>query len=313
MTPPDHALEAGHDPRRRRRVRTVLLVVALVAAGIIARSLVTEGADSFLVRWLPWMQDRTVTVYFTDGGGTALVPVARDLPRDAGVAEIFAEMLEGPAPDTGLRTLLPGGTTLLSAATDGDTAVLALGGDPAGFDDPLVREAIRQSFTGRDGLEEVELTVGGVEVDVMGSSGHLLFFYDEAADMLLGHPSAARDPRALLEEFLAGPTSPGLVGLPADVDILELDYSPDTGLLSLDFTYQPSVRTFALDHPEAMRRVLEGLIATMTVGFPQIDGLYLDFEGRATLGLGQCADLLRTLQLQPEVLNDERLLARRAG
>jgi hypothetical protein len=146
----------------------------------------------------------------------------------------------------------------------------------------------------------------------MASSGHLVYFYDESRDMLLGFPTAADEPRAVLAEFLAGPGDPALVGLPADVELLEFDFTSDSGLLSLDFTYLPSVRNFALDHPDAMRRVLEGLIATMTTGFPQIDGLYLDFEGRATLGLGQCADLLRTLQLQPEVLNDERLLARAA-
>jgi hypothetical protein len=51
----------------------------------------------------------------------------------------------------------------------------------------------------------------------------------------------------------------------------------------------------------------------MTTEFPEIEGVWIDFEGHANLGLGQCAHLLRTLQLHPEVLNDERLLSRYAG
>jgi hypothetical protein len=57
-----------------------------------------------------------------------------------------------------------------------------------------------------------------------------------------------------------------------------------------------------------MRRTLEGLIATLTTATPETNFVYLDFEGHATLGLGQCANLLRTVQPTPEILNDERLL-----
>jgi hypothetical protein len=300
-------------PRRRRsRLSIALLIIGALVIGFLARSLVTEGADSILVRWLPWLQEETATVYFGDPGGAALVPVARVLPRDATAEDLVAELLAGPAADSGATALLPPGTTSERIAITADAIEVDFSGDPAAFESPLVRESLRQTLAGWNGAATVQITVGGEPIDVMASSGHLVYFYDESRDMLLGFPTAADEPRAVLAEFLAGPGDLALVGLPADVELLEFDFTSDSGLLSLDFTYLPSVRNFALDHPDAMRRVLEGLIATMTTGFPQIDGLYLDFEGRATLGLGQCADLLRTLQLQPEVLNDERLLARAA-
>jgi hypothetical protein len=287
----------------------MVLIVAALALGFVARSLVTEGADSFLVRWLPWLQDETVTVYFGDPSGTALAPVARTLPRDATAADLVAELVAGPAAGTGVTALLPPGTSASRVAVTTTAIEVDLSGDPADFS-PLARESLRQTLQGWEGAETVRITVGGVPVEVMDSTGHLVYFYDEGRDMLVGRPSEAEQPREVLAEFMAGPGTPALVGLPADVELITFEFTADSGLLSLDFTYLPSVREFALDHPEAMRRVLEGLIATMTTGFPQIEGLYLDFEGRATLGLGQCADLLRTLQLHPEILNDERLLAR---
>jgi hypothetical protein len=299
------------EPRRRSRVGA-LLIVALLGLGFVARSLVTEGTDSFLVRWLPWLQDETVTVYFGDPTGTALAPVARTLARDATVADLVAELIAGPAAGSGVLPLLPPGTVASRVAVATDAIEVDLTGDPADFASPLVRESLRQTLSGWDGRDTVRVTVGGIPIDVMASTGHLVYFYDEGRDMLVGHPSPATQPREVLAEFMAGPATTGLVGLPVDVELITFEFTADSGLLSLDFTYLPSVRDFALDHPEAMRRVLEGLIATMTTGFPQIEGLYLDFEGRATLGLGQCADLLRTLQLHPEVLNDERLLARAA-
>lgn len=289
--------------------RTGLLVVVLLAVGWAARSVAVDGSDSILVRWLPWMDRTRITMYYGDPDGAALAPVSRTLSRDDTTAEtVVAELLAGPAPGTGLRPLLPAGTAAAGVAFADGVLTVDFTGDPSVFDDPLVAESVRQSLLSWTEVEGLAVSVGGTPVDVLGSSGHLLFFWDEERDLLVAHPTAAVDPRDVLAAYLAGPPS-GLTGLPDDVTLRTYDFSRSSGLLSLDFSYVPSVRTFALDHPEGMRRVLEGLIATMTTGFPEVGGLYLDFEGQATLGLGQCADLLRTLQLQPEVLNDERLLA----
>ena len=105
------------------------------------------------------------------------------------------------------------------------------------------------------------------------------------------------------------PPEPGLAGLPSDVRVLGYEHDTDAGLLSLNFSYTPSVRTLALDRPDRMRLSLLGLIASLTE-FPSIRAVRLDFEGQTRLGLGQCSDLLRTVQPRPELLNDERLLGR---
>lgn len=297
----------------RRRFRIALLVVAALVTGGIARSIASEGSDSFLVSWLPWMRETPATMYFVDTSTTALVPVTRMLSRDTTVEDFVAEFVAGPADGAGLSGVIPTNTAVTSVTLESGTLAVALTGDPTTFDSPTSREAIRQTLTSWKGVDVVSFSVGGVPVDVMDSSGHLVFFYDEQRDMLIAEPVVAREPRDVLDAFLEGPAAADLVGLPEDVELLEFEFSQDSGLLSLNFTYLPSVRAFAFDHPTAMRRVLEGLITTMTTEFPQIQGLYLDFEGHATLGLGQCADLLRTLQLQPEILNDERLLARRVA
>ncbi|HEX5630990.1 MAG TPA: hypothetical protein VFY15_04970, partial [Acidimicrobiia bacterium] len=236
---------------------------------------------------------------------------ARTVPRDADAAVVIDELLTGPSPDLGLVGLLPAGTTATRVFEGEALLEIDLTGDPAAFTDPLIKAALRHTLASWDSTLVPRVTVSGTMIDLSGGE-QLIYFYSEERDALLAFPMPAADPRDVLAAFLDGPSTSSLVGLPADVELIEFEYSASSGLLSLDFTYRPSVRDFALDHPDAMRRVLEGLIATMTTGFPQIDGLYLDFEGRAALGLGQCADLLRTLQLTPEVLNDERLLARAA-
>ncbi|MEH6473693.1 MAG: hypothetical protein V7752_20920, partial [Halopseudomonas sp.] len=84
---------------------------------------------------------------------------------------------------------------------------------------------------------------------------------------------------------------------------------PLEGGVSLDFSYTESLRQLGLDHPEATRNILIGLIAALTQ-FPEIEHVTLGFQGRSQLGLGQCASLIGTPQFKPNILNDERLLSR---
>ena len=91
--------------------------------------------------------------------------------------------------------------------------------------------------------------------------------------------------------------------------MLQYDYDPSEALLSLNFTYTPSLHELALEKPERIRLALLGLIVSLTE-FSEVRAVQLDFEGHTRLGLGQCSDLLRTPQPRPELLNDERLLGR---
>lgn len=303
--------------RGRHRVRTAVLVVGLIAVGWAARSVAVDGSDSAVVRWLPWMSRTSITLYFGESSGEGLVPVSRTVSRGEMSGEVLvAELLGGPAAGTGLRPLAPEGTTVRSVTMTDGVLTVDLSGDPAALEDALVLTSLWHSLTSWSAVERVELSIDGVPVDLDTVPGHLVFFWDAGRDLLVGFPTPAANPREAIDEFLTGPVDGGpgtpsrLIGLPDDVRLVAYDFNPSSGLLTLDFSYVPSVRAFALDQPEGMRRVLEGLITTMTSGFPEVGGVYLDFEGQATLGLGQCADLLRTLQLRPEILNDERLLAR---
>ena len=133
----------------------------------------------------------------------------------------------------------------------------------------------------------------------------LLYF--ASASGLVAIPVMALNPRDALQVYLSGPPAPELTGLPADVRLLAHEYNSADRLLSLKFSYTPSLRALAMDRPERMRTVLLGLIATLTE-FPEIRTVQLDFGGQTRLGLGQCSDLLRTPQRRPTLLNDERLL-----
>jgi spore germination protein GerM len=300
------------DHDRRRRNRWLLLAAAAVVIGLAGRVLVSgDGTDNPLLNWLPWMNRQSVTVYFGDPVTGYLVPVSRTVSSNAEPGEIIESLLEGPDEGTGLVDLMPADTTHVSTSMDGSVLSVDLAGDADAFEDAATRDALLWSLASWPGADVARVRVAGTELGP--ASLHLVYFYDEARDMMIARPTSRQGPREVLAEFLTGPDEARLAGLPSDVTLLTYDYSRNNGLLSLDFTYLPSVRELAVDHPEAMRRVLESLLATLTTGFPEIEAVWLDFEGHEALGLGQCADLLRTAQTRPEVLNDERLLSRYAS
>jgi len=299
----------GSRPRRVGRTWSMILVIAALLAGLLGRSLITEGSDSALVSWLPWMGRTSVTLFFSDG--EYLVPVSRTVPRDEATPQALVDaLLAGPIDGTGLINLVPEGTVAQSVSIDGFSLSVDLSGTYAYEASSLSHEAVYQSMRSWPGIDEVSVAVDGVPLET-NTSGHLLYFYDEAHDMLVAQTTNRIRVGDLLAVYLEGPDDPRLTGLPADIESLSIDLGSND-LLTLGFTFRESLRSFAIDQPESVRRVLESLIATFSTGFPDVDGVLLDFEGHNTLGLGQCANLLNTAQLMPEVLNDERLLSRHA-
>jgi spore germination protein GerM len=253
-----------------------------------------------------------VTLFFGDATSDRLVPVSRGLSHSEATPDgLFAALVAGPVDGIGLRSLVPEGTALVATDLAGATLSVDLTGDTTELSAPLTRQALFASLASWPGVDEVRVTVDGTPLEAPG--GVLLYFYDEPRDMLVVEPAVAADPRGLATAFLAGPADPALTGLPTDVTLNSFGVNQSNGLLTLEMSYPPSLRQFALDHPDAVRRALVGFITTMTTAFPQVDAVYLDFEGHATLGLGQCADLLRSAQLTPELINDERLLGRYSG
>ncbi len=306
-----NASEGGpsHVRRSPRRIRAAVLVLAVIGAGYVGRSLAADGTDSALVRWLPWLGRTSVTLFY--GDGEYLVPVSRTVPRDAATPEALVDtFLAGPADGTGLINLIPEGTIARSVLLDGSVLTVDLSGTYGAEASAMTTEAVYQTMRSWPGIDEVSVTVDGVLLET-NTSGHLLYFYDEQLDMLVAQPTNRIRPADLLDAYLEGPADTRLTGLPSDLEPLRVDLGGNE-LLSLSLTFRESLRSFAVDHPESVRRVLEGLIATFNTGFPEVGAVLLDFEGHNTLGLGQCANLLNTVQPMPEVLNDERLLSRYA-
>lgn len=289
-----------------------MIAVAVVALGVVGRSVASDGADSAFVRWLPWLDRTSVTLFFTDGQSAYLVPVSRTVSQDEATPQALVDaLLAGPAAGSGLVNPLPAGTTATAVVLDGSHLSVDLADTFSGPVPFLAQEALLQSMRTWPGVEDVTITVGGEPLETI-TSGHVLYSYDEALDMLVAQPTNLIRPGDVMTAWLEGPTDPRLVGLPGDIDSLGVELASNE-MPTLRFTFRQSLRDFATDHPESVRRVLEGLIATFSTGFPDVGAVLLDFEGENALGLGQCANLLNTAQGMPDVLNDERLLARYAG
>lgn len=255
------------------------------------------NAAAGIAVWRAWTASPAVTLYFTDG--RFLFPVSRRVSKNDDVPRAALQaLLAGPAANSGLASLIPPGVEIRSFQLAGDVARIEL--SRALLDD-LGETAIVETMTSLPGVSSVQLN--GKSVD------RTPLLYYASAKGLVAVPARVTTPRDAVTSYLQTPAAPDLTGLPPDVRLLNDGYDPARGLVSLNFTYTPSVRSLALDQPERIRTVLLGLIASLTE-FPMVRAVQIDFEGRTRLGLGQCSDLLRTPQPRPGLLNDERLLGR---
>jgi spore germination protein GerM len=258
--------------------------------------------------WRPWQKATMVTLYFPDG--KVFLPVSRRIPANEYLPRaVLQALLAGPSAGSGLTNPMPRGVEIRAFELAGGVARMDLSGavlDEHG-EASSAKTAIVETMTALPGVRSVSLSVEGKPLAESASRVPLLYY--ASANGLVAVPAAVTTPRAAVDAYLAGPVDPELTGLPNDVRLLRYEHDPTGGLVSLNFTYTPSVRALAVDKPERMRFALLGLITTLTE-LPRVRAVQLDFEGRTRLGLGQCSDLLRTPQPRPELLNDERLLGR---
>jgi spore germination protein GerM len=291
-----------YNPRVKHHSRVLhrgLLFVALLAAGLWLRNVQSKMADSPF-GWQPWARTRIVTLYFSDG--RFLFPLSRRLPAGADLPRATLDaLMSGPPASSSLRNSFSPRVQLRAFKVEGGIAHVDLSAVP----DHEAETAIVETLTAVSGITSVEISAEGKVLGQPAKRMPALYF--ASMNGLLAIPVTAATPFDALALYLSGPPAPDLAGLPPDVRLLAHDFNSGTGVVSLKFSYTPSLRELAIERPDRMRTVLLGLIATMTE-FPEVRAVALDFGGQTRLGLGQCSDLLRTPQPRPALLNDERLL-----
>jgi spore germination protein GerM len=289
----------------RSRLLRLSFLATLIGVGFWLRTLLPlQGGDGLSAYW-PW-KTATVTLYFTDG--PFLFPVSRRVPLTAETPLLVLNaLLTGPAADMELRNPIPAGVEIRSFRVSDGTAHIDLSSafSAKGVDRRNAEMIILETMTALPGITSIVLSVEGKALIHPQKRVPLLYYASSKG--LVAAPVPAGSPREALASYLSGPPDPDLTGLPRDVRLLGYDYDPAEGLLSLNFTYTPSLRELALDRPAHLRLAMLGLITSLTE-FPEVRFVRLDFEGQTRLGLGQCSDLLRTRQPRPALLNDERLI-----
>jgi spore germination protein GerM len=106
-----------------------------------------------------------------------LVSVPRDVPAPATLRAVLTALLEGPTTDeakTGLRTAIPGKTSLISAAQDASVGRVNVSDrllDIAGQEQVAAVAQIVFSATVVPGIEGVVLSLSGRRVDAFAGDG----------------------------------------------------------------------------------------------------------------------------------------------
>ena len=273
------------------------MIVAIVLSALFA---LPDGARGVLGR-LPWLESNAVTLYYPDRGSDALVPVARTVGEtpDAGLA--LAELAAGPVDTRKLGPAL--GAVAPTVRVEGTTALVEypVGSGPGA----LELAALERTLMELPEIDEVRIASGAVVLESDSAYAGLNLYYADDAYLVPVAAAGVTDLGEIVDLYLEGSgRRAGLVGLPADVELVDYRLDPDRGLLIVDLTYTDSLREFALANETVMRRILEGLIATFTQ-FESVDGVLLSFEGHTRLGQGGCSDLLRAPQVAPRAVNDE--------
>ncbi len=318
---PSTTNQAQAQPKRRLAWLVGGILVLLI--GAILRSFADQPVVADLRAWLPWFNQPTVTLYFPDATNKLLIPVTRpvataeDLPQVA-----LDELRRGPQADSPLRRALPVDLTVTLTAVAAGVAYVDLAGAAVTALDAqataVAAQALEQTLLALPQLDQVVFTVDGrpwtaltdAKVEATARQDALLYYV--YGDYLAPVTAALQGEGDLLQQvvqtYLQGPPAEQpLAGLPPDTHLLALTFNQENGLVSVNFSYTQAVRELALADPHQMRLLLTALIYTLTEQ-TGVKAVMLDFEGQSQLGLGQCSSLLRTPQIRPAILNDERLM-----
>lgn len=285
----------------RGRGRVLLGVGLIVLIGLIARVALPDGAG--VGRGvLPWLDTNSVTLYFPDRSQGSLVPVTRTIDSKADFRLAVAELAAGPRDREHLDPAFAGDPPTVSV--EGTTAVVSY--PVSGAPEAVEIRAIEQTLLALPAISTVRIDGAGKAHRPGRSSTALNLYYADGAYLVpVAAPAGVTNIDDVVTYYLASTgRDTGLVKLPSDVSLVNLRLDQERRLLVVDLTYTESLREFALANELLTRRVLQGLIATLTQ-FDSVDAVLLSFEGHTRLGLGGCSDLLRAPQVAPDAINDE--------
>lgn len=318
--------KSAEDHTNRERVhsmpvwaRWLALVTIIFLLGIALRISATQSIVD-MSAWLPWLNQPTVTLYFTDSEGLYLVPVSRPISASENLPyQALQELIKGPTEGASLLSALPAGTKIRSFDVRDGVALVNL--SKSFLANPVrnivqAAAAVEKTLTALPEVQEVSLTIEGQPLETVidlppapaeETTATLYFVYgDYLVPVDYSLPDGRNTPRQALELYLQGPPPEGnLAGLPPGVELLDFEFNPDNGLAQVNLTYTEEVRAMAIADPGKTHQVLTSIIFTLTE-YPDVQAVMLDFEGHDQLGLGQCRNLLRTAQLRPTILNNEQ-------
>lgn len=318
--------KSAEDQTNRERMCSILvwgrwlaLVIIIIALGIVLRIFAVQSPMD-VSAWLPWLNQPTVTLYFTDPEGVYFVPISRHISASEELLhQALQELIDGPKAGTGLVSALPSDTKIRSLVVRDGIAFVDLS---ASFLTNPVRNvrqavtAVEKTLAALPEVQEVSLSIEGqplaavIDLPPLPAEETTATLYFVHGNYLVpvdyALPNQANTPRQALELYLQGPPAGGtLAGLPPGTKLLDFDFNLTNGLVRINLTYTEAIRAMALADPAKTRQVLTSLIFTLTE-YPDVKAVMLDFEGHDQLGLGQCSSLLHTAQLRPTILNREQ-------
>lgn len=279
------------------------LLLGVSLRGLSQVSSIKEWLDNQLL----WFHRTPVTLYYTDSASNNFEPVSYSLAGNADNPRMLFKLFsKWPQGVRGMLPPLPDGTEIRSLSLEGGQLQLELSEHFLQANLPLAVPALWHTMKSLPDVQNVHVTVAGKPLTMPSSNTRMLYFYSLSKSRLVSLPANASSHRQALEMYLQGPSDNKLIGLPADVQMLNYEFDPIRNSVRLNFNFTSSLRRLGTEHPESTRSLLLGLIATLTQ-FREIETVTLEFDGHSRLGLGNCANLIGTPQTRPMVLNDERL------
>jgi len=175
--------------RSIRTVGAVVLVVLLALVALVSCGVSSQGeATRIEPEDVPFglLEDQPTTTAVAAGRSTTvyllsedkLIPVARTVPSDAGLADLLTEVITGPTEveqTLGITSAVPSGSVSSVDASRGiaEVDLASSFGDIRSGDQILALGQIVYTLTGQPGIGGVRFTVEGEEVTVPLSDGRL--------------------------------------------------------------------------------------------------------------------------------------------